>query len=136
MAASVTKKSAPTQRLILPKHFSFFNLEQFCFPAGSLAQCRLVTVTVILLTNQAPSVLAAKLSRAGIRVYEALAISEVLALVAEHPDAQIVITSDVEPRRVSAIQEHHATLVLNAGATAADLIWELEQISPRPALKQ
>jgi predicted nicotinamide N-methyase len=95
-----------------------------------------VTVTVILFTNQAPSVLAAELSRAGIRVYEALAISEVLALVANHPGAQIVITSDVEPRRVSAIQGHHATLVLKAGATAADLVWELEQISPGPTLQQ
>lgn len=95
-----------------------------------------MTVTVILLTNQAPSVLAAELSRAGIRVYEALAISEALALAANHLDAQIVITSDVEPRRVSAIQEHFATLVLKAGATAADLIWELEQVSPSPALQQ
>jgi hypothetical protein len=95
-----------------------------------------VTVTVILLTNQAPSVLAAELSRAGIRVYEALAISEVLALAANHLDAQIIITSDVAPRRVSTIQEHHATFVLKAGATTADLIWELEQISPRPALQQ
>jgi hypothetical protein len=122
--------------LILPKHFSFFNLEQFLFPTGSLAQCRLVIVTVILLTNQAPSVLAAELSRTGIRAYEALAISEVLALAANHFDAQIVITSDVEPRRVAVIQEHHATLVLKAGATAADLIWELEQISPSPTLQQ
>jgi hypothetical protein len=59
-----------------------------------------------------------------------LAISEVLALAANHLDAQIVITADVEPRRASAIQEHYATLNLNAGATTANLIWELEQLFP------
>jgi len=95
-----------------------------------------VAVTVILFTTGAPSVLAAELSQAGINVYEALAISEALALATSHFDAHIVITADVEPRRASAIQEHYATLTLKAGATAADLIWELEQIAPRPSILQ
>jgi hypothetical protein len=85
-------------------------------------------VTLVLFTTVAPSVLAAELSRAGIRVYEALAISEVLALAADHVDATIVITAEVEPRQAAAIQEHYATLKLEAGATVADLIRELEQI--------
>jgi hypothetical protein len=93
-------------------------------------------VSVILFTTGAPSVLAAELSRTGISVYEALAISEVLALAVNHVDAQIVITADVELRRAAAIQEHYSTLQLKAGATVADLVWELEQISPRPTVPQ
>jgi len=87
-------------------------------------------VTVILFTTVVPSALAADLSRAGVNVYEALAISEVLALATEHVFSQIVITSDVESERAKVIQEHCSTFQLKPGATAAIVIWELAQLSP------
>ena len=47
---------------------------------------------VILFTTHAPDTLSDELARQGHEVYEALAISEVLALAEQHPTASIIIT--------------------------------------------
>ena len=91
-------------------------------------------VTLILFTIRAPDPLAEELARQGHQVYEALAISEVLALAEQHSDAQIIITSEVGNDRAAVIQQHYPTLHLKAGATAADVIWEMDQLSPRSSV--
>jgi hypothetical protein len=80
---------------------------------------------VVLFTAFAPHPIADGLSRAGFCVYEALAVSEVLALAAEHPEAQIVITAEIEPDRAKVIQEHYPTLHLSQNARVEEIIWEL-----------
>lgn len=67
-------------------------------------------VTVILFTTKAPSTLATELASHGHEVFEALAISEVLALAEEHPDSGIVIAPEVDQARVSVIQQHWPTI--------------------------
>ena len=51
--------------------------------------------------------LAETLITLGHEVYEALAISEVMALAEQHPASLIVITSDVDQNRASIIQRHY-----------------------------
>jgi hypothetical protein len=69
-------------------------------------------VILILFTTTAPNPLTEELSRHGQQVYEALAISEVLALAEQHPTASIVITPDVDQARASIIQKHWPTVRL------------------------
>jgi hypothetical protein len=76
-----------------------------------------MTTTLILLTTRAPHALTDELTLAGHRVFEALAISEVFALVEEYPGAQIVITADVHDERAKAIQKHYPTIQLKADET-------------------
>lgn len=56
-------------------------------------------MTLILFTSHAPCALADELARQGHDVYEALAISEVLALVEQHPASEIVITPGAQELR-------------------------------------
>jgi hypothetical protein len=86
--------------------------------------------TLILFTTHAPHVLTDQLILAGHPVFEALAISEVLALAEEHQGAQIVIGADVEEERAKVIQQHYPTIQLKADATLADILWELELLAP------
>jgi hypothetical protein len=88
-------------------------------------------VTLILFTAHARNTLADELTRQGHEVYEALTISEVLALAEQQRNAQIIIAAEVETKRAKVIQEHYATLHLQRNATAADVVWELELLSPR-----
>ena len=90
-------------------------------------------MTLILFTTIAPDLLTDGLSRQGYRVYEALAISEVLSLIELHPAAAILIAADVDPARAKVIQQHYPTLHLGA-ATVADVIWELGRLSPRASI--
>ena len=80
-----------------------------------------IGVTLILLTTQAPSPLAEGLTTLGHEVYEALAISEVMALAEQHPASHIVITSDVDQNRASIIQRHYPTVQLHGQVTAMDV---------------
>jgi hypothetical protein len=70
-------------------------------------------VTLILFTTQAPNTLAEELARHGHEIYEALAISEVMALAEEHADSVIVIASEVDLGRASVIQQHWPTVRLH-----------------------
>lgn len=82
-------------------------------------------MTLIVFSAYAPHPLAAELSSAGLTIYEAIAISEVLALAEQHPEAQIVISAEVETERAGVIQQHCPTLHLKFDATAADVVWDL-----------
>jgi predicted nicotinamide N-methyase len=74
-------------------------------------------MTLILFTLTAPHPFAEELSRQGYRVFEAVAISEVYALADQHMNASIIITADVDPERVRAVQHHYTTLHLKTEAT-------------------
>jgi hypothetical protein len=60
-------------------------------------------VTVILFTTHSPDTLSDELSHQGHTVYEALAVSDVYALADQHPQAQIILTADIDPERARAI---------------------------------
>jgi hypothetical protein len=82
-------------------------------------------MSIILFTTQAPNPLTRELSEQGWHVYEAIAISEVLALAEQHPSASIILTADVDTERAKAIKQHYPTMHLKANATAQDILWEL-----------
>ncbi|HKV94904.1 MAG TPA: hypothetical protein VJW20_20330 [Candidatus Angelobacter sp.] len=65
---------------------------------------------IILFTTRAPDPLAEKLIREGMIVYEALAISEVLALAQDHPSAQIILAPGIDAARARIIQQRYPTV--------------------------
>jgi hypothetical protein len=73
-----------------------------------------------LFTTHAPDTLLDELVRQGHEVYEALAISEVMALAEQQPTASIIITPDVDQTRAKAIQQHWPTILLHREFTAID----------------
>jgi hypothetical protein len=84
-------------------------------------------MTLILFTTQAPDPLAAQLSNYGHQVFEALAISEVLALAETYArGAPIIIKADVTPENAAIIQQHYPTMHLKTNATVKDILWELK----------
>jgi predicted nicotinamide N-methyase len=82
-------------------------------------------MTVILFTPTAPHLFAEQLSQQGHTVYEAIAISKVYALADQHPQAQIILTADIDPERAKAIQHHYPTMHLKRNAGVHDIVWEL-----------
>jgi predicted nicotinamide N-methyase len=84
-------------------------------------------VILILFCTHAPHPLTTELSRQGHTVFEAIAISEVYALADQHPQAQIILTADIDPERAKAIQHHYPTMHLKADATVHDIVWELSE---------
>ena len=80
--------------------------------------------TLIYFTSQLPG-LTDDLERAGFQVFEALAISEVFYLAEQHPSAQIVIDSSVEDPAALQVAQHHPTMRLKPGTTAAALVLEI-----------
>jgi predicted metal-dependent hydrolase len=70
---------------------------------------------VILFTTQFPNKVSEALEAEGTEVYEALAISEVLALAEQHPVSSIIITPDVEQTRADVIAKHYPTVRLREG---------------------
>lgn len=86
--------------------------------------------TLILLIARAPHPLTDELILAGYHVLEALAISEVFALLEEIPQAQVIIAADIEAERAKVIQQHNPTIHLTGNATLKDVIWELELLFP------
>jgi ABC-type nitrate/sulfonate/bicarbonate transport system ATPase subunit len=86
--------------------------------------------TLILLTARAPHPLTDELILAGHDVLEALAISEVFALLEQIPEAQVIIAADIEAERAKVIQQHNPTIHLTGNATLKDVLWELELLFP------
>jgi hypothetical protein len=72
-----------------------------------------ISVTLILFTTHAPSALVDQIARHGHEVFEALAVSEVLALAEQHPNSLIVITPEIEQERATVIQQHWPTMRLH-----------------------
>lgn len=85
---------------------------------------------IILFLNVAPHPMTDELLSFGLQIREAIAISEVFALVEQYPDAPILITSDVESYRAQVIQERYPTLQLKSSATSTDVLWELSHLIP------
>jgi hypothetical protein len=84
-----------------------------------------VTRSLVFFTRSLPSPLSQALELAGHRVFEALAVSEVLHLC-EHEDIDcVVISSDVSDEAAKAVAVKHLTLRLRPEATAGDVLWEL-----------
>ena len=62
-------------------------------------KCRynFVHMTLILFMTNATHPLTEELSQRGWHIFEVIATSEVLALAAQHPNAAIILTAEVEP---------------------------------------
>ena len=82
-------------------------------------------MTSIWFTRSLPSAIADELKRKGHTVFEALAVSETLALAEQHPGANIIMNNDVEPAAAKIIQQHYPTLQITAEVTVADLLFEM-----------
>lgn len=78
-------------------------------------------MTLILFTTRAPSTLADQLALYGHEVFEALAISEVLALAEQHPNVNIVVAPEVGQERASVIEQHWPTIRLHKRFKVADV---------------
>ncbi len=87
-------------------------------------------LSLVYLTNRAPSALASDLMLTGYTVWEALAVSEVLYLCEHHNIDAVVIAPEVEDTDVIEVQMRRMTLTLKPGATAKDVMWELAQLFP------
>ena len=83
-------------------------------------------MTIIFLAHKLPDPSSDELARQGHSVYECLAISEVFALADEHLDAQIIIAAEMEEKWATVIQQRYPTLHLKPGATAKEVLWELD----------
>ncbi|HEY1939960.1 MAG TPA: hypothetical protein VGJ33_18680 [Candidatus Angelobacter sp.] len=88
-------------------------------------------MTIVFLAHKLPDPISDELARQGHSVYECLAISEVFALAEEHLDAQIIIAAEMEEKWARLIQQRYPTFHLKAGATAKDVLWELNVKSGR-----
>jgi hypothetical protein len=86
-------------------------------------------MTLIFFTRSLPNAICDELGRQGHTIHECLAISEVLHLAEQHPTAAVVINHDVEAAAAKVIQQHYPTLVLTAGATTADALFELSHLT-------
>ena len=87
-----------------------------------------MTRSLVFFCRSLPSTVSDALSLHGYRVFEALAVSEVLHLC-EHEDVDcVVIASDVSDEPARVVAEHSVTLRLRPEATAADVLWELSQL--------
>ena len=86
--------------------------------------------SLIYFTTSLPSPIAEELLRAGYRVLEAFAVSEVMHLF-EHEEATLcIIDASIETARANVIAEHFPTLRLEPEATAREVVselWLLEQ---------
>ena len=70
-------------------------------------------MVVILFTTQFPNPITDALEAQGLEVFEALAISEVLALAEQHPVSSIIVTPDVDQTRANVIAQHYPTVRLH-----------------------
>lgn len=87
-----------------------------------------MTRSLAFFCRSLPSAVSDALSLSGYRVFEALAVSEVLHLC-EHLDIDcVVIASDVSDEAARVVAEHSVTLRLRPDAIAADVVWELSQL--------
>jgi hypothetical protein len=81
-----------------------------------------MNASILLWTDKAPHPLADTLMKAEFRVWEALAISEVMALCESNDIDAIVITSKVDDRRCAELKQHHPAIKLQPHSNPANLI--------------
>jgi hypothetical protein len=89
-----------------------------------------VTLSLVFLTTRSPSKLGDELTLAGYRVFEALAISEVLYLQEHENIDAVIVGADVEEQEEKVRQLRGIVLALKPNATAADVQWELSSLFP------
>src|ERR1700676_322303 len=94
-----------------------------------------VMLSLVFFTTRVPNPIAEALIQARFRVFEALAISEVLHLCETEKIDIVVITADVEKYRATEIQHHVMTLRLKAEVTVKGLIAELWGLFPEKAVR-
>lgn len=87
-------------------------------------------ISVAYFTRKLPSSLSQQLTEAGVQVFEALAISEVLYLRETEKIDIVVIAADVDDYRAGVIAQHQIALRLKPEAIAKDVITELWQMFP------
>ena len=87
-------------------------------------------ISLVYLATRSPSKLGDELSFAGYRVFEALAISEVLHLQEHEKIDAVIIASDVEEQEEKVRQLRGTVLALKANATPAEVRWELSLLFP------
>jgi len=85
-------------------------------------------ISLVLVTDRAPSDLANQLMLAGYQIYEALATSEVLYLCDQHDIAAVLLAPGVKPRGLDEIKKHCITFTLGRDATVEDVLWELSNL--------
>jgi len=90
-------------------------------------------ISLVYLTARSPSKLGDELTLASYRVFEALAISEVLYLQEHENIDAVIIGADVEEQEEKVRQLRGIVLALKPDATAADVQWELSGMFPERA---
>jgi hypothetical protein len=81
--------------------------------------------SIVYLSASAPPKLASELSLAGVTVWEASNLSEVLYLCDHKQIDVVVIAADVEEPQVVEVQVQRTTIRLTPSATAIDVLGEL-----------
>ena len=87
-------------------------------------------ISLVYLTDVAPSAMAGELTLAGYSVWEALSVSEVLHLCAHQRIDAVVVAAGVQTN-LNDIETHHITIQLRPQAAVADVMWELAQLFPK-----
>ena len=87
-------------------------------------------ISLVYLTTRSPSTLGDELTLAGYRVFEALALSEVLYLQEHENIDLVIIDSSVEEPEEKGRQMPGIRIRLVPGATATDVQWELSLLFP------
>jgi hypothetical protein len=85
---------------------------------------------ILIWTDKAPYPLTDILLKAGFQVWEALAVSEVLALCESKNIDIILITPEVDDAGCTELKQHYVMIKLHPKTTAADLIKTLWQMFP------
>ncbi len=82
-------------------------------------------ISIIFLTTRSHGEMVDDLTRAGIRVWEALSVSEVLYLQEHEAIDAVVVDFGVENAKLAFLRTTSVTLQLEADATAQQIVWEL-----------
>jgi hypothetical protein len=86
--------------------------------------------SLIYWTTSAPNALTDALKLVGHRVWEAVVLSEVEQLVAEHSPDVIIVDPGVPLRQQIYVARRHITVLLDNETTPAQVIWSVEQLLP------
>jgi hypothetical protein len=89
-----------------------------------------MSAAILIWTDRARHPLADALMRAGFLVWEALAISEVLAICDSKNIDVVVIAAAVDESRCPGLKQHHLTIKLKPNTKTGDLIQTLWQMFP------
>jgi hypothetical protein len=86
--------------------------------------------SLVYLTVRAPAALTDNLIAAGHQVWEALAISEVLALCTQHDIDAVIVAADVKDRGSKVAELTRICVLLDKTAKTSEVLWQIEQLFP------